>query len=105
METMICLKCFPLKIESILNLIILNGQRKGQIILKKTLECFDNESIENRFFYSVVCGLMFQNRKKRPNLDLVKDILGSDFYLALKEIEPDVMLDHTIFFFFNVVPE
>ena len=68
---------------------------------KKTLECFDNKSIENHFFYSVVYGLMFQKTEKRPNLDLAKEILGTDFYLTLKEIEPDVMLDHTIFGFFE----
>ena len=88
-----------------LNLIILNAQRKEQIILKKNLERFDNESIENHFFYSVVYGLMFQKTEKRPNLDLAKDILGTDFYLPLKETEPNVILDHTIFGFLNAVPE
>ena len=44
---------------------------------------------------------MFQKTEKRPNLDQAKEILGSDFYLTLKEIEPDVMLDHTIFDFFE----
>ena len=68
---------------------------------KKTLERFDNKSIENHFFHSVVYDLMFQKTEKRLNLDLAKEILGTDFYLALKEIEPDVMLDHTIFGFFE----
>ena len=44
---------------------------------------------------------MFQKTEKRPNLDQAKEILGSDFYLTLKEIEPDVLLDHTIFGFFE----
>ena len=45
---------------------------------------------------------MFQKTKnKPPNFDQIKEILGQDFYLALKEIEPDVMLDHTIFGFFE----
>ena len=42
---------------------------------------------------------MFQKTEKRPNFDQIKEILGTDFYLALKEIEPDVMLDHIIFGF------
>ena len=45
---------------------------------------------------------MFQKTKnKPPNFDQIKEILGQDFYLALIEIEPDVMLDHTIFDFFE----
>ena len=38
---------------------------------------------------------------KKPEFDLAKEVLGSDFYLVLKEIEPDVMLDHTVFVFFD----
>ena len=48
---------------------------------------------------------MFQKTEKRPNLDLAKEILGTDFYLALKETEPNVILDHIIFGFLNAVPE
>ena len=45
---------------------------------------------------------MFQKTKnKPPNFDQIKEILGQYFYLALIEIEPDVMLDHTIFDFFE----
>ena len=44
---------------------------------------------------------MSQKTENRPNFDQFKEILGQDFYLALKEIEPDVMLDHTIFGFFE----
>ena len=43
---------------------------------------------------------MFQ-KTKNPDLDLAKEILEADSYLQLKEIEPDVMLDHTIFGFFE----
>ena len=68
---------------------------------RKTLQCFDNKLIENHFFYSMVDGLMSEKTKNRPNFDQFKEILGQDFYLALKEIEPDVMLDHTIFGFFE----
>ena len=67
---------------------------------KKTLKRFESESIENHFFYSVIYGLMFQ-KTKNPDLDLAKEILEADSYLQLKEIEPDVMLDHTIFGFFE----
>ena len=68
---------------------------------RKTLQRFDNKLIENHFFYSMVDGLMSEKTKNRPNFDQFKEILGQDFYLALKEIEPDVMLDHTIFGFFE----
>ena len=44
---------------------------------------------------------MSQKTEERPNFDQIKEILGQDFYLALKEIEADVMLDHTIFGFFD----
>ena len=39
---------------------------------KETLRRFDNESIENHFFYSVVYGLMFQKIEKIPELDFAK---------------------------------
>ena len=48
--------------------------------------------------------LCLKKTKNRPNFDHFKEILGQDFYLALKEIEPDVMLDHTILVFLNDVP-
>ena len=67
---------------------------------KKTLKRFESESIENRLFCSLIYGLMFQKTKK-TDLDLAKEILEADFFLQLKEIEPDVMLDHTIFGFFE----
>ena len=70
---------------------------------RKTLQRFDNKLIENHFFYSMVDGLMSQKTKNRPNFDQFKEILGQDFYLALTEIEPDVMLDHTILVFLDDV--
>ena len=48
--------------------------------------------------------LCLKKTENRPNFDQFKEILGQDFYLALKEIEPDVMLDHTILVFLNDVP-
>ena len=68
---------------------------------KKTLQRFINKSIESHFFYSVVYGLISQKTEKKTNFDQFKEILGHNFYLALEEIEPDVMLDHTIFGFFE----
>ena len=41
------------------------------------------------------------HKTKKPELDLAQKILGKDFFLDLKEIEPYVMLDHTIFGFFD----
>ena len=76
------------------------GTKERADNFKKTLKRFEIDSIENHFFYSVIYGLMFQKTKK-TDLDLAKEILGSDFYLELKEIELYVILDHTIFGFFE----
>ena len=76
------------------------GTKERADNFKKTLKRFEIDSIENHFFYSVIYGLMFQKTKK-PDLDLAKEILGSDFYSELKEIEPYVVLDHTFFGFFE----
>ena len=76
------------------------GTKERADSFKKMLKSFEIDSIKNHFFYSVIYGLIFQKTKK-PDLDLAKEILGSDFYSGLKEIEPYVMLDHTIFGFFE----
>ena len=56
------------------------------------------------FFILWFMILCLKKTENRPNFDQFKEILGQDFYLALKEIEPDVMLDHTILVFLNDVP-
>ena len=64
---------------------------------KKTLQCFSDDSIQNHFFNSVIYGIMYQKSTKTPELEFAAEVLGRDFFLKLKEIEPDTMLDHTIF--------
>ena len=71
---------------------------------KKSLRCFSD--VENHFFYAVVYGLMHEKLKKQTltTAILLKDaeeVLGTEFFLKLKEIEPDVKLDYTIFGFFD----
>ena len=44
---------------------------------------------------------MYQKTTKTPELEFAAEVLGRDFFLKLKEIEPDTLLDHTIFGFFN----
>lgn len=69
---------------------------------KKTLQCFSDDSIQNHFFYSVIYGVMYQKSTKTPELEFAAEVLGGDFFLKLKEIEPDTLLDHTIFGFFDL---
>lgn len=68
---------------------------------KKTLRGFSDDSIQNHFFYSVIYEIMYQKSEKAPELEFAAEVLGRDFFLKLKEIEPDTILDHTIFGFFD----
>ena len=68
---------------------------------KKTLRCFSDDSVQNHFFYSVIYGIMYQKSTKTPELEFEAEVVGRDFFLKLKEIEPDTLLDHTIFVFLD----
>ena len=64
METMICLKCFHLKTEIMLNLIILNAQRKEQIIFKKLTSVLSMNQLKITFFMLQFMVLCFKKQKK-----------------------------------------
>ena len=44
---------------------------------------------------------MYQKSTKTPELEFAAEVVGRDFFLKLKEIEPDTSLDHTIFAFLD----
>ena len=44
---------------------------------------------------------MYQKSEKAPELEFAAEVLGRGFFLKLKEIEPDTILDHKIFGFFH----
>lgn len=67
---------------------------------KNSLLCFEN--VENHFFYAIIYGLMHYRLKgQNVLLENVKETLGEDFFVKLKENEKIVMLDHYIFGFFD----
>ena len=59
------------------------------ISFKNSLVCFPN--VENHFIYAVIYRLM-QTK--------LKNTLGDDFFLKLKQVVNSVMLDHSIFGYF-----
>ena len=75
--------------------------RKRQKNLKRALFVFLMLKI---IFYAVIYGIMHEKLKKQTLspvfLKDAQEVLGKDLFLKLKEIEPDVMLDHTLFGFF-----
>ena len=67
---------------------------------KNSLVCFSD--VENHFFYAIIYGIM-HDKLKRQNVKLenAKETLGDDFFLKLKEVESNVMLDYTLFGYFD----
>ena len=63
METMICLKCFCLKIQVMLNLTILNALRKEQIILEK-LSSVLTINRESLFLFCGLWSYVSKNKKQ-----------------------------------------
>ena len=73
--------------------------------LKKSLQCFVPEQ-ENQFFYAVLYGLMYHKIKdatpiSKISIDDAEKTVGRDFYFELQKIKPAVMLDYTVFGFFD----
>ena len=69
---------------------------------KRSLLCFPN--VKNHFFYAVIYGILHDKLKQNPdfvNLDEAREVLGDELFFDLKLIESSVMLDHTIFGFFE----
>ena len=69
--------------------------------LKKTLLRFDE--VENHLFFSVVYGIMYHQNIDTENIkkEDVQKILGENFYFHLLEIELEIMLDKSLFGFFQ----
>ena len=67
---------------------------------KKTLLKFDE--VENHLLFAVIYGIMYhktdtENIKKED----AQEILGNDLYFDLLEIEPNTLLDKSLFSFFQ----
>ena len=71
--------------------------------LKKTL--LRSDEVENHLFFSVVYGIMYHQNIDTENIkkEDVQKILGENFYFHLLEIEPETMLDKSLFGFFSEV--
>ena len=66
----------------------------------KSLLCFSE--VENHFFYAVIYGLLFDKLDGvYVKLENAKEILGDIVFNKLMQIEPAVMLDHSIFGYFE----
>ena len=53
-------------------------------------------------FYAVIHGIMHHKLKgQNVKLENAKETLGDDFFLKLKEVETSVMLDYTLFGYFE----
>ena len=61
------------------------------------------DEVENHLFFSVIYGIMHhknidtENKKKED----AQKILGESFYFDLLEMEPETMLDESLFGFFQ----
>ena len=67
---------------------------------KKSLLCFPK--VENHFFYAVIYGLMHDKLNGQDvKLENAKETLGENFFIKLMQIEPPVMLDHSLFGYFE----
>ena len=101
MEKMICLRFFLPKEREHVEFHSFQKDKEKTSDFKKTLRCFSDDSVQNHFFYSVIYGIMYQKSTKTPELEFEAEVVGRDFFLKLKEIEPDTLLDHTIFVFLD----
>ena len=80
------------------------GFEKSAENFLKSLLSFEN--VENHLFFSVIYGLMYY-KQENDNLKSISDkkdaqkILCDDLYFDLIDIEPETMLDKTLFGFFE----
>ena len=62
---------------------------------------FPND-LDNQFFYAVIYGIMYNKiNGQQIFLEDAEKTLGTDLFFELKKIEKSIMLDHSIFVFFN----
>lgn len=67
---------------------------------KQSLVCFPDA--ENHFFYAVIYGILFHKLKGQDmKLEKARKTLGEKFLIKLMQNEPTVMLDHSIFGYFE----
>ena len=67
---------------------------------KQSLACFLD--VENHFFYAVIYGILFDKLKGQDvKLEKARQTLGEKFFIKLMQIESTVMLDHSIFGYFE----
>ena len=67
---------------------------------KNCLVCFSD--VENHFYDAIIFGIMYDKLKgQNVKLENAKETLGDDFFLKLKEVESSVMLDYTLFGYFD----
>ena len=61
------------------------------------------DEVENHLFFSVIYGIMYHQNIDTENIkkEDVQKILGENFYFHLLEIEPETMLDKSLFCFFQ----
>ena len=81
------------------------NDKEKALNFKKSLQCFIIEH-ENQFFYAVVYGLMYHKMENQTpiskiSIEHAEKVLRRDLCFKLKKTEPDVMLDYTIFGFFD----
>ena len=54
------------------------------------------------FIYAIIYGLMYDKLNgQNIELDKASETLGEDFFLKLKQVESNVMLDHLLFGYFE----
>ena len=67
---------------------------------KDNLVCFPN--VQNHFSYAIMYGLMHDKLKRQQiELDKAKETLGDEPFFGLKQVEGSVMLDHSLFGYFD----
>ena len=102
--------CFELFAPDFLSCLHLRTEKKLTFItfltIKKESSMFYSRARKSYFFYAIVYGLMYHKIKgatpiSNISIDDAEKTLGREFYFELQKIKPDVMLDYTVFGFFN----
>ena len=59
------------------------------------------KDVENHLFSCGIYGLMFYKKQAKPDREKAQEVLGDNLYFELLEIEPENLLDKTLFGFFD----
>ena len=69
---------------------------------KKTLSCFPPDTEPNCFFSAVVYALAYLQKNEKPlDFSSAKNAIGSEKFLKLNSVKKEIMLDYTLFGFFD----